>query len=330
MGGDEQTQQTTPMPAELDAHYRAVIRALTHRRVVPLLGAGANLCDRTDDEEHAAGAPWTPGRVLPTGAELAQWLSREFDYPAPDTSNLTRVSQYIDAIDGDGPLYESLRQVFIGECQPTSLHHLLADLPSLLSAQGRNSPHQLIITTNYDDALERAFDEHEPPEPYDLVIYLAARHDRGHFVHVPPGGEPRLIERPNEYTDFSLQDRTVILKVHGAVDRRHEDRDSFVITEDDYIDFLSRTNLSGLVPAPLLATMFSSHFLFLGYSLHDWNLRVILHRIWSEQSHDYADWAIQHPVNPIEQRLWAKRDVEVQDVPLGAYVAELRRRLTEM
>jgi hypothetical protein len=119
------------------------------------------------------------------------------------------------------------------------------------------------------------------------------------------------------------------MKVHGAVDRTDEERDSFVITEDDYIDFLSRTNLSALVPAPLLATMFSSHFLFLGYSLQDWNLRVILHRIWSEQSHDYADWSIQHPVNPIEQRLWAKRNVDVQDVPLSEYVAELRERLKE-
>jgi hypothetical protein len=326
---DPQSQQTTATTDALGPHYRAVARALVRGRVVPLLGAGANLCDRAGGEDRSESPAWVPGPQLPSGAELARWLSQEFDYPSADSWNLARVSQYIDAIDGDGPLYDSLREAFINDCQPTSLHHLLADLPSLLAKRGSQRRYQLIITTNYDDALERAFRQHEPPEPYDLVVYLAARRERGHFVHVPPSGEPRLIERPNEYTDLSLRERTVIMKVHGAVDRTDEERDSFVITEDDYIDFLSRTNLSALVPAPLLATMFSSHFLFLGYSLQDWNLRVILHRIWSEQSHDYADWSIQHPVNPIEQRLWAKRNVDVQDVPLSEYVAELQHRLKE-
>jgi len=313
--------------ADLDQHYRMVVRALQRGRVVPLLGAGANLCDRPPGHETDT-RPWAPGQQLPSGAELSQWLSREFDYPSTDSWNLPRVSQYIDAIDGDGPLYDSLREAFIGDCEPGSLHHLLADLPTLLGTRENGGRYQLIVTTNYDDAIERAFHQHDPPEPFDLVVYLAGRRERGHFIHIPPAAEPRLIERPNEYTELSLRTRTVIMKVHGAVDREDEERDSFVITEDDYIDFLSRTNLSALVPAPLLAAMFSSHFLFLGYSLHDWNLRVILHRIWSEQTHDYADWSIQHPVNPVEQRLWAKRSVDVQDIPLHEYVTELRRRLT--
>ena len=314
----------------LDPHYRVVVRALQRGRVVPLLGAGANLCDRRTAGEQGEPRPWSPGGELPSGSELSRWLSREFGYPSPDDWNLPRVSQYIDAIDGDGPLYESLREAFIGECNPSSLHRLLADLPTLLKARENDGRHQLIVTTNYDDAIERAFQQHDPPEPFDLVVYLAGRRERGHFIHTPPSGEPRLIERPNEYRELSLRKRTVIMKVHGAVNRGDQDRDSFVITEDDYIDFLSRTNLSALVPAPILAAMFSSHFLFLGYSLHDWNLRVILHRIWSEQTHDYADWSIQHPVNPVEQRLWAKRSVDVQDIPLHEYVAELRARLTAL
>ena len=81
--------------------------------------------------------------------------------------------------------------------------------------------------------------------------------------------------------DLSLDDRSVILKIHGAVDRSSPDGedDSFVITEDHYIDYLTRTDLANLVPITLAAKLRRSHFLFLGYSLRDWNLRVILHRI---------------------------------------------------
>ena len=36
----------------------------------------------------------------------------------------------------------------------------------------------------------------------------------------------------------------MILKIHGAVDRTDSDRDSYVITEDHYIDYLTRTDIS--------------------------------------------------------------------------------------
>ena len=45
--------------------------------VVPVLGAGANLCDRDQ------GADWHPHQqeYLPNGRELAEHLARLFDYP---------------------------------------------------------------------------------------------------------------------------------------------------------------------------------------------------------------------------------------------------------
>ena len=43
-----------------------------------------------------------------------------------------------------------------------------------------------------------------------------------------------------------------------------------------------------------------SHFLFLGYGMRDWNLRVILHRIWGEQRLKYKSWAIQRDPDRLE------------------------------
>jgi hypothetical protein len=57
--------------------------------------------------------------------------------------------------------------------------------------------------------------------------------------------------------------------------------------------------------------------------MQDWNLRVILHRIWGQQPLAYKSWAIQKDPSEIEQELWRARGVDVLDIQLEDYVAEL-------
>jgi hypothetical protein len=303
-------------------HFRIIARAISEGRVVPLLGAGVNLSGRPAD------AVWQPEqyRYLPSGAELAAYLASHFDYPTQEASevrDLLRVSEYVVVMTGLGPLYERLHELFDGDFPPSSLHRLLARLPVSLRQHG--TPYQLIVTTNYDDTLERAFRAED--EEFDLVSYVADGDDRGKFLHTRPDGNVELIESPNDYGELSLERRTVILKIHGAVNRVDRDRDSFVISEDHYIDYLTHTDLSNLVPATLAAKLRRSHFLFLGYSMRDWNLRVILHRIWGEQKLGYNSWAIQLRPEPLEQRFWDRRGVMILEMELDLYVADLAGRL---
>jgi len=286
---------------------------------VPFLGAGVNLYDRRP------GPDWDPsaGR-LPGGGELADYLARRFNLSDLATDDLLRVSQYAAAKRGTGTLYEELRELFTGDFKPTPVHTFLAELPARLRAGGAPR-YQVIVTTNYDDALERAFDAVH--EPYDVVWYIADGKSKGRFWHRPPGAEPVLIKQPRRYTGLALDERTVVLKIHGAVDRGNPDRDSYVITEDHYIEYLTKTDVGSLIPAELLAKLLRSRFLFLGYRLQDWNLRVILHRIWGEQALSYVSWAIQLNPEPIERELWGRRDVEVYDVPLKTYISEISRRI---
>lgn len=309
------------MPDSLDEHYDRVVAALTEGRVVPFFGAGVNLCGRPE------GVQWQRGsQYLPSGGELAEHLATKFKYPWSDRSDLLRVSQYTAVMEGLGPLYLELRKLFDADYAATPLHKFFAKLPSLLRLKGIAPVYPLIVTTNYDDVMERAFED--AGEPFDLVAYVAEdKQHRGKFWHWPPGGEPRIIERPNKYRGLSLDERSVVLKIHGAVDRENPDRDSFVITEDDYIDYLTRTDISNLVPVTLAAKLRRSHFLFLGYSLRDWNLRVILHRIWGEQKLSWQSWSIQLNPQPIEQRIWQKRDVDILDTSLEVYIDELSKRI---
>lgn len=150
------------------------------------------------------------------------------------------------------------------------------------------------------------------------------------------------IEDPNSYRSLPFDNlkprRTVILKIHGAVDRVADRRDlspelmkviedSFVITEDDYINYLAHTDISKLVPMQLKSKLANSGFLFLGYGLRDWNLRVIMHRMWGEQELGYASWAIQKQAEDMDKKLWIKRNVDIIEMQLEDYIVELERRL---
>ncbi len=293
-------------------------------RVIPLLGAGVNLCGRPPD------AAWLPGAYLPSVGELARHLAERFDYPRDEALDLVRVSEYAYVMSGSGPLYEELHQVFDADYAISPLHLFLAELPRRLEQADQPRRCQLIVTTNYDDALERAF--RAAGEPFDLVCYIAEGAHRGKFAHWPPEGEPTLIKIPNEYEKLKPGERSVILKIHGAVDRAGPEAewDSYVITEDHYIDYLTRTEIQNLVPVMLAMQLRRSHFLFLGYSMRDWNLRVILHRIWGEQRLKYKSWAIQRDPDKLEREFWGLRGVDVHDVPLEEYVPALEAALAEL
>jgi hypothetical protein len=310
-----------------DDHYQAIAERLAGGRVIPFLGAGANLSDRGDE-------PWTPGSpFLPNGTELAAYLIECGKYPLPSDNDLMRVSQYVNVEWGERDLYGYLRRVFGAEYPPTSLHRLLARVARHLDEA--RLPQLVLATTNYDDLIERALADEGLD--YDVVWYDAREQSKaqGRFIHRAPGAEPVPVTRPNKYTGLPVTlRRPAVLKLHGALDRLDQDDDSYVITEDSYIEYLSGRDLGSLLPIALWQRMTSTSFLFLGYALRDWNLRVILNRIWQRQELSTISWAVQRePADPnvsaIEQTLWSKRRTEVRLVfsPLDDYTRELEARM---
>jgi hypothetical protein len=130
---------------------------------------------------------------------------------------------------------------------------------------------------------------------------------------------------PNKYADeLSLERRTVILKVRGQIDSSPaREWESFVVTEDDYLEFLSAADVAGGVPVGLAATLRRSHFLFLGYTMRDWSLRAVLGRMWGEQPVTYRSWAVHPDPRAAERELWRRVDVDLLEWPLDAYAAAL-------
>jgi len=296
----------------VDDHFGDVVGAFLAGRLVVIVGAGVNHPgERTENG-------------LPDPSEVASHLARCFECPPHHSHDLAHVAEYVALTRGVGPLYDELHALFDRESSPGPVHRSLAELAGLLRARGGSN--QLIVTTNFDDVLEQAF--REAGEDFDVVSYLALGPNRGKFLHLGSDGGATLVEVPNAYADISLERRPVILKIHGGIDRRPDrEWESFVVSEDDHIDHLAQAEISVVVPVAIAARLRRSHFLFLGYPLHAWSLRVFLQRVWGRERVGYRSWAIGPKPEAIEQELWRQRGIDLFDLPLDEYVTGLRGRI---
>jgi hypothetical protein len=297
--------------------YAFILDKLNAGKVIPFLGAGASLGGR------GAGMTWRKGvkHFLPTASELAGYLADTTEFPCDESKDLTKVAQYYSVVGGRRALREELHDIFNSDSQPTALHAFLAGVPAPL----------LIVTTNYDDLIERALDsinrQRDAPRPYDVVIHTTDAEAGDRLLWWPYGAaSPREINANK--LDLDLESTTVVYKMHGAIDRREPSRDQYVITEDDYIDFLARMTRNKAIPALFAEPFQSRHFLFLGYGLNDWNFRVVLNRIDKDlrRPKGIRSWAIQYQPRPLERRFWQERGVEVYDQLIDLFIEQLASR----
>ena len=130
--------------------------------------------------------------------------------------DLARVSQYVATMNGSGPLYDELHRRFEEAAEPQPVHRFLAGLAPVLRERGALAP------ADHLDALR--------PRARAGVRGRRARRSTSSRTS-PPGrtaassGTARRARSrgrstcPNTYaTELSLERRTVLLKLHGAVD----------------------------------------------------------------------------------------------------------------
>jgi DNA-binding SARP family transcriptional activator len=295
---------------EPEDHYGEIAKAALAGRLVVVLGSGST--GAAVEQAGAAG--------LPTPDEVAAYLADCFGYPQEGERDLARVSQYVALMKGVGPLYDELHDLFARDYEPGPVERGLAQVAGELRERG--SPAPLIVTAHFDHALERAFAE--AGEKFESVCYIGSGRHAGKFLHVSAENGLALVDVPNTYVDLVPDRLTVILKIHGQVDRSPErEWESFVVSEDDYIDFLSAPELAGVVPVGLVSKLRRSHFLFLGYPLGTWHVRVLLHRLWARERVSYRSWAIQSSPTPIECEAWRQRGIDVFDLDPEEFVSRL-------
>src|SRR5262245_9994132 len=235
------------MAAEIEPPYLLIHEELKSGMVVPFLGAGAS---RSKSGEASA--------ALPSASELSLLLAKTTSFPSEDPrdrADLAKVASYFAEINGRKLLRRQLRSHLAVNAKPGALHEYLASLPG----------HRLIITTNYDTLLEQAL--RAADKPFHLVVHPERDDWRGSVLWWPPGAEEPQTPAPATYSlDIDLDESTVIYKMHGTLGgSANGDWDNFVITEDDYTDFLSQmSGGNSVIPAILQAHLCERNFLFLG------------------------------------------------------------------
>ena len=283
----------------------------------------------SDNEE------WEEGCGRPPGAEeLAAGLVRRFELQDPsEPLDLGEIAELVYVTSGRSDLYRILKQIFSVDSEPGPVHRFLASWPRRLEELDLPKQYQMIVTSNYDNALERAFDEAN--EPFDRAVYMASGDDRGSFVHHPHDADPKPISVANGYGGFPIDvnfelKRTLIVKINGAVDSRSGNyvwKENYVITEDHYIDYMSERPAEDLIPIQILDKLRDSHCLFLAYTMRDWRVRVFLKRIWKGSGLGNSSWAVEAHPDFIDKDFWRNYGVELLADPLVDYVDGLAEHL---
>lgn len=290
-----------PEPQDIEPDYEELLRRLRDGMIVPFFGAGASV---------SCG--------LPSGGALTTKLVLAGKYPEPGPSvNLALAASYFVAREGgdtvalNGLLRKSL---VINDAKPGPIHQLLA--------QTVFNELRLYVTTNYDNLVERAL-EQQNRSPWVIV-------DRGSAGKVwcrrPGKSMWEEVESKNLRYTIKESKNPIVLKLHGSVhEEEHRAEEYYLITEENYVDFLGRPE-GGQLPQMLAAHMRPRSFLFLGYGLKDWNIRVMLRKLAETRARNRVrSWAIVLRPTPADRTLWQAQDVTLHSIDL----ADLARKLSE-
>jgi SIR2-like domain len=256
-----------------DNDWLNLLRLIKKGKCTPFIGAGA--C----------------ADVLPIGKEIANKWAKTYNYPLKDSDDLARVAQFVAIEQYDMFPKEEIIDQFEGAHPPNfseldEPHSALAILPL-----------HVYITTNYDDFMVQALKKQNKEAVRDFCAWNKYLEDLKKFdPNLPSSSSPSSASSFVNYMRYSPNSgQPLVYHLHGYTDVAQ----SMVVTESDYLDFLIYMvkNWQGLLPAVVRTALSGAALLFVGYSLADWNFRVLLRGIISshEANLTYPAMAVQLP-----------------------------------
>jgi hypothetical protein len=203
-----------------------------------------------------------------------QSVSRVCDHSCKD---LQRVSLYVETQGGLGrkSLIDALKTHLRENKKPSPVLRMLASLPF-----------KIIITTNYDLLFESALSKYDKTPK--TIVY-----------------NPNDREVTEGLSEEPTKEQPILFKMHGDLDHP----DSIVITDEDYINFVQRMSDKDdyhPVPAELRIALKKWKTLFVGYSLRDYNLRLLFRTLrWHVDKSGYEmSFAIDRNPDPLILKVW--------------------------
>jgi len=277
--------------------WRVLLDRIQSKECTPFLGAG--ICYNT----------------LPLGGEIASEWADDYQYPlAESRRELPLVAQYL-AVTHDPmfPKNQIIRKWFSADKLPdydlpNEPHWLLAGLPL-----------PIYLTTNYDDFMFQALQRHGKKPRLDMCRwnhYMQTKYKES----ILDSYEPTV-------------DEPLVFHIHGHKDEKR----SLVLTEDDYLDFLvhvSKDRDNILIPPRIQEALVTTSLLFIGYSLQDWNFRVLFRGFLADQDPTLRQISIAVQLLPSDapdaapymRKYFGNMNVRVYWGTANQFAAELRKR----
>jgi hypothetical protein len=288
-----------------------IVRSVKCGKCILFLGAMASA-------PSPEGSRFSYVKAPPSGAELSRRLAA---LPPPyldmdkDSTNLPRVSLYRQLRKG-GSRKLMIKEVkdIITKDKDTDEPFVPSDALHMLAAL----PFPFVITTNYDRlfdmALSRANTKDEKPKPKQPITNIY---------------KCDLKSKPEDVPMDPEEDQPVLLKLHGDIAKPK----SIVITEEDYIRFIQKMGDRNHHPlhGRLRARLTTWPLLFIGYSLKDYNLRLLFKTLMRSVDDPLP---LSYSVDPKPDNLIVsimgqgnEKTVDFIEYDLWTFVPELYRRV---
>lgn len=267
---------------------------------------------------------------LPTGKGLSELLARDSDLDFPKPVPLPTLAFYYEFYNTRAALNDFLIEKLTDPHIPISpATSRLVDLVVLLEQLDKQPV--LVITTNYDQHFEKAYRVATGRDPL-VVIYNGGRDAADDRVPLHTGVPVEKIKGWHPGT-------TCLYKIHGCISNPGDGgrNRNLVITEDDYINFLSNClspdeTGKGILPY-VRERLSESPVIFVGYSLSDWNMRVIFKTTTERLLRDCC--AVQKPDKADEMywdalvSFWSNRKVSIINHTGADFLADLHKAVQE-
>jgi SIR2-like domain len=249
-----------------------VADSVRSQRCILFLGAGVHSPPPQGSAfEYPADCRPPSGSAL--SAELARTCGLDERFPNEDPENLQRVALFYEIASSRNRLVDAIRNAVQVGRRPSPMLGALAELDF-----------PLVITTNYDQLFESA---------------LTAAGKQPRVAVYTPNLEPTI-----DYRDPTAES-PIVFKIHGDMSRP----ETVVVTDEDYIQFVLRmSNKDPYDPVPLTLKFYLMGWttLFVGYSLLDYNLRLLFKTLrWKIDSANVPDmYSVDYHPDPLIFDVW--------------------------
>ena len=285
--------------------------------------------------------PRVYGRWIPNRNQVAERWAIEHGYPFGDKVNLARVAQYMASSQGD--------DFPRSELMDTTLKEMLRRLPEeLRPAQKVQSLTELVSAVGFQHlAADDPNEVHRVLASLNLPLYLTTN-----FVSFMTDALAALGRKPtrelcrwNERLDglpSIFEDRPDYVPTPDEPLSYHffgtdDEPDSVVLTEDNYFDWLVKVSAEPeRVPPVIQAAMTNTSLMFLGYSMHDIEFRVIMRGLVATrgQRRNFKHVAVQLDVDDVKveniESVQTFLQQYFQDAEINVYWGSMEQFISEL